>query len=128
MSTNVESDAVSGILEKLAEYLEAAEKVVVQYAPDVWQATLMIVQVKSIVCLLAFAGILGVSVYTLRLALKRMADNVWVEWPIPVSLFSGAAIIASSLALLINGIGWILGALRPELAILYSLGAKAGLF
>lgn len=128
------ADAASTLMSKLSEYLDAAEKVVVNYAPQVWDATLQIVRAESIFMLVAWSAALAVGVYGFTRAIAGFKANGKAqnyrdekEWPVPACVASSLILVMCFVSALCAGVHTLLGVFSPELAILYALCSKAGL-
>ncbi len=136
MSEQIEktADAAAPLMTKLGEYLDAAQTVVVKYAPDVWDATLTIVQVRSIFSIVAWLAGCGLSIWAFRYARAVHQKNLsihWTdrpEWPFALLIAGCCGIGVCVLSAAIGGFSTVLGAFAPDLAGLYALGSKAGLF
>lgn len=136
MSDQVEKtvDAAAPLMAKLGEYLDAAQTVVVKYAPDVWDATLTIVQVRSIFSIVLWAACVALSVWGFCYAKTIHQKNLslhWTdrpEWPFALLIVSCCGGGGCVLVAAVGGFATVLGAFAPDLAVLYALGSKAGLF
>jgi hypothetical protein len=128
------ADAAAPLMAKLGEYLDAAQAVVLKYAPDVWDATLTIIRIQSIFSIVLWVACCTLSVWGFRYAKDIHQQNLsinWAdrpEWPFALLLFSCLVGISCVIAAALGGFSCVLGAFAPDLAVLYSLGSKAGLF
>lgn len=121
------------LMETLSGYLKEASNLVTSYAPQVWESTLALVHLTSIVHLVF--GLLGLALCVLWWAkalpygLAKAEDSCDDGW----AVFNIAGSILMGLASIIDIVYWfnstsdILGVYDPKLAILYHLASAAGL-
>lgn len=134
MTEQVEkTDSVQPILDKLTEYLSAAERLVIEQAPDVWQATLSLIQIKAIFSLTLLIVSTVVVVVCLYFAVKRAKQELKKGWTeqndfiIVAPNFVGCIALAAVLICWLNSFELWLGAFAPELAVLHQIASKFGL-
>lgn len=136
MSNNVEkaTDGVSTLLEKLGDYLDSAQKVIVKYAPDVWDATLVIIRTRAIFEIVIWSIAIGLVIWGAKKSIAGLKANQklsWVdrhEWPVILSVATGFLAFGCVIAVLTCGFETALAAFAPQYAVLYSLGVKVGIF
>lgn len=131
------------ILNTLGEYLKAAGGLVKTYGPQVWDATLSLVQLNAIVYLLIWGVVLAATIIGWRVfgtAVLGIAKTVWQEdkdkhsydrrqWPYALATITGLILVALTIAAVghLAMIYYWIAAFRPDLAVLYSLAQKVGL-
>lgn len=135
MSEQVEktTDAVQPLLDKLTEYLSAAEKVVVEHAPDVWQATLCVIQAKAIFSLVGWSVLTVLVVLATRWSISKTRAELKKNWSDQNDFIIVGPNIVCGVAALVLALGWVgsfnwwLGAFAPELSVLYGIASKFGI-
>ncbi len=130
-----QSTGMSGLLDTLNGYLKEAERVVIHYAPKVWEATLLLIRLKC-----GFFAILLVLASTIPYCFNRLLD--WKIKPnLPVTANYGVdkkdlstwqfwIYVAGTVLLIpvwVKSFSIWLGLVNPELYVLYQLATKFGL-
>lgn len=127
------TEAVKPLIDKLGEYLAAAEKIVVERAPDVWDATLTIIQLRAIASLVGLALFTGVTIWAFRKAIHFARIEHKKEWTQRADLLAFFAPAGCAIASVIVAVLWAtsfeqwLGAFAPEYAVLYGIATKLGI-
>jgi hypothetical protein len=127
-------EAAQPLLQKLSEYLDAAQAVVLKYAPDVWDATLTIIRLQSVFDICLWLASCGLAIYGIRSMTSLIKANVskhWTErpdWPWVLLIGSSVLALGCILTIAASGFEVLLGAISPDLAVLYRLGANLGMF
>lgn len=119
------------ILATLSTYLSQAHDVIVKYGPNVWDATLQLIRFKSVWTLVCCGtALLAVLVFIKLVWLKLYRscleenDGRWVPF-----VFGSVALLVGITVIIVNlsSFDTWLGAISPQLYILYNVAQKAGI-
>lgn len=125
------------LLTTLNQFLTAAQSTIAKYAPEVWKATLHIIQIQAIFNIAILVLIAVVLAVGWNRLMKAIDTTDWPEehdyqWSkgngrITVRIILGMSWFIWTLVVLTNAFELFLRAFYPELSVLYTLAAKAGL-
>jgi heme/copper-type cytochrome/quinol oxidase subunit 2 len=125
---------VDKLLDTLNNYLTSANKVVMQYGPKVWEATLSLIRIDAIFNLVLLAVftviVVALGLKAIPWVYRKAADEDDHPGWIIASVFGSIGWIVGAVAVTV---GWAcslpywIGIFRPDLAVLYRVAQQAGL-